>query len=123
MKAFICSLITVFLLTAAVTVNGIYVINEADSLSEIAHSFPDSAEDRENFLRSYEEFSQRWGKFKRIVSLSVSNAEAEAVEETLELLYSRFESGSSSDMAAAKTSLISKLSELRDTESFGIGIL
>lgn len=123
MKAFICSVITIFLLTAVVTVNGIYIANETSALCEIAEGFPDSANDNENFLLSYNNFSEEWQKFRGVVSLSASESEAEAIDEALEQLRSRFESGSSSDMAAAKVALIGKIRGLKETESFGIRIL
>lgn len=123
MKAFICSIITISLITLAVTVNGIYISNETAALCEIAEGFPDCADDSEDFLRSYDDFSEKWEKFRSVVSLSVSGAEAEAIDEALRQLYSRFESGNSSDMAAAKVALIGKIRGLRETESFGIGIL
>lgn len=123
MKAFICSVITIFLLTAVVTVNGIYIANETKALCEIAEDFPDCADDSEDFLLSYNKFSEKWKKFRGVVSLSASESEAEAIDEALEQLHSRFESGNSSDMAAAKVALIGKIQGLRDTESFGIRIL
>ena len=123
MKAFICSLIMIFLLTAVVTVNGIYITNEAEKLEKVAEGFPDSVDDSEAFMISYTDFSAKWEKFRGIISLSVSHAEAEAIDETLRQLYSRFENGADSDMAAAKVALIGKIKELRETESFGIGIL
>lgn len=123
MKAFICSLITIFLLTAAVTVNGIYITNETSELAEMAERFPDNIDDHEDFMLAYADFTGKWEKFRGIVSLSVSNAEAESIDDTLKQLHSRFESGNSSDMAAAKVALIGKIKELRNTESFGLGIL
>lgn len=113
MKSFICSLLTLAVLTAVVITNCIYVKGCAEELMSLADGLQYDSPSSD-----IARIKDRWDSCKKLISLSVDHKETDEIDDTLSKLETHAQLGALSAFASELTALKCQLQRLAESESF-----
>ena len=117
MKGFIAAVITLSLLCGGVIFNTFFIRRETDHLLSLLDSIPESPLG-ENAVALCDEFSDKWGKFSKLLLLTVDHKAVEDIEDTVATLSSYAKTKSEDSFAAALALLKEEIIHLRMAELF-----
>ena len=117
MKAFIIALAVFVTVCSFVVCSSVYLTRGTDSLISLAEALPDDTAD-DRFGTVYADISSRWDGIRGAVRCFAGHVESDLVEDALDELTSRHESGDGAGYLAAKTKLISQLDRIKSAEKF-----
>lgn len=115
MKAFICALSVLILLSLAVTVNAIYVQKQTDALTNEIQRLPQEANKAD--LAGIRE---KWDTIEPVISYSVSHKELDQIADALADLESHQITGEEKEYHAARERLLELVRRLSESEGFSI---
>ena len=119
MRAFIVALCVFFLITGFVAICAISLTDGCDRLVTLAYGFPeDVSENGRDFSLAYDSFTDFWAQERGTVRLFVGHTEADAVDDALDDLKSRADTGDGAGYLSARAKLISSIERIRMSEQF-----
>ncbi len=111
MKTFVSTLCVLFLITVFVVFNSFYI---PDFCGELSASLENVSAD--NFAETSAEFEKRWNECRSYVRFVVGHEDSEKVDDALDEMKSRHDSGDDSGFESAKAKLASLIEEIRRAE-------
>lgn len=115
MKAFICALSVLVLLSCAVTVNAMYVQKKTDALADAIQNLPEEAEEA-----NITDIRTMWNAIEPVISYSVSHKETDQIADTLTEMESHQSTGEIKEYRAARERLLELVRRLSESEGFSI---
>ena len=124
MKAFIVALCVLFLITAFVAVCALSLTDGCDRLVTLAYGFPEVlSRDGRDFSFAYNSFVQFWDEQRGTVRLFVGHTEADTVDDALDDMRSRAQTGDIAGYNSARVKLISSIERIRMSEKLAADAL
>ncbi len=115
MKVFVSALCVFLLITAFVVFNSFAIPGFCGKLLDILGDV-----DEENFTETSAEFEEKWGECRSYVRFIVGHEDSEKVDDTLDEMKSRYESGDDSGFYSAKAKLTSLIEEIKRAEELSL---
>lgn len=115
MKAFICALSVLIILSFAVTANAIYVQKQTNALTNEIENLPTEI-DNANLAG----IREKWNKIEPIISYSVSHKELDQIADALTDLESHYSTGEAKEYHAARERLLELVRRLSESEGFSL---
>ena len=117
MKAFIVALCVFFLIMGFVVFCAITLTDGCDRLVSLAVGFPEVlSENGRDFSHAYNSFTDFWDEERGSVRFFVGHTEADAVDDALDDMKSRADTGDSAGYLSARSKLISSIERIRMSE-------
>lgn len=115
MKAFIAGIITLSILIAAVTFNGIFVCRQIQALSDETRALSSDIT-----LANCEALTELWKSSSPFITLSVSRSSVDEIDDTITLMINDIKTGNETAYLVSRTKLICLFDRLKETESFNL---
>ena len=118
MKAFIVALSFFIVITAFVIFTSIYMTSESNDLIVLAEKLPLTFSKTDDITPIYTDFAREWNKFRAPVRYFIGHTDADTIDDAIDEIKLRYDSGDISGYLAARAKLISTLDRIRSSESF-----
>ncbi len=115
MKAFVCALSVLIILSFAVTANAIYVQKQTNALTDEIENLPTEVENA-----NLTGIRKEWDKIEPIISYSVSHKELDQIADALADLESHHSTGEAKEYHAARERLLELVRRLSESEGFSL---
>lgn len=115
MKAFLCALSVLVLLSCAVAINAVYVQTQTDALADAIQNLPSEAE-----KANLDNIRAQWDKLEPVISYSVSHKEADRIADALTDLESHQKTGEVKEYHAAREQLLELVRRLSESEGISL---
>lgn len=115
MKAFICALSVMIILSFAVAINAIYVQKQTNALTNEIENLPLEI-DNANLT----DIRKKWNEIEPIISYSVSHKELDQIADALTDLESHYNTGATKEYHATRKRLLELVRRLSESEGFSL---
>ena len=115
MKAFVCALSVLIILSLAVTANAIYVQKQTIALTDEIEKLPAEIENA-----NLTDIRKKWDKIEPIISYSICHKELEQIADALADLESHHSTGETKEYHAARERLLDLVRRLSESEGFSL---